>query len=175
MDDLHCPEVLTLGSVPTTLGIVGTWSVLSVRFCWFLPKERNLPATLVGFLQPLLHTGHMFDLNFLPSLHLKLSEHCLAGAVHKSVTSSVKNGLRSRRALGLDPGCAIHWVPLRKACSLSEFGFTIDKDGTSNAYTWDCYGRNKWDNVHGYTSHSINTSLITFTNLVGQSTIYHSL
>lgn len=66
----------------------------------------------------------MFDLNLLPSLHLKLSEHCLPEAVHKSVTSSGKNELKSYRTLGLDPGCALHWVPLRKACSLSERGFT---------------------------------------------------
>lgn len=66
----------------------------------------------------------MLDLSLLPSHPLMLSEHCLAGAVHKLMTSIGKNGIGIPRLPGLNPAMpSAPWVPLSKACSLSELEF----------------------------------------------------
>lgn len=54
----------------------------------------------------MLPAGPMLDLSVLPVNQLKVSEHGVAVAVHKSMASSGQNGIQSPSMLGFDPSHA---------------------------------------------------------------------
>lgn len=78
----------------------------------------------------------MLDLNLLPFHQPKLSEHCVARAVHKSTTSSDKNGIRSSRMLDLSLSYAIYSLGHfeQRHVAFRSLSSPIHKDGASNLY-----------------------------------------